>query len=147
MSEGFLRWRVSPVVRRLLTRMLGLIPSMVVAIAVGRPGIDALLVVSQVVLSITLPFITLPLILLTSSKAIMRVEVAREVGPEEEARGIEPAEEAKERDSADVERTAETEYRDFSNSKIAMVVGSLIWLLIACANVYVIVELALGRGG
>ncbi|KAJ7492199.1 natural resistance-associated macrophage protein-domain-containing protein [Mycena latifolia] len=72
-SEGFLNWRVSPVVRRLLTRLIAVVPSMAVAIAVGRPGIDALLVVSQVILSIVLPFITLPLIYLTSSKTVMRV--------------------------------------------------------------------------
>lgn len=53
--------------------MIGLIPSMVVAIAVGRAGIDSLLVASQVVLSIVLPFVAFPLIWLTSSKSIMRV--------------------------------------------------------------------------
>lgn len=47
---------------------------MVVAIAVGRPGISALLVASQVALSVVLPFVTLPLILLTSSKTIMRIK-------------------------------------------------------------------------
>ncbi|KAF8204314.1 putative transporter of the NRAMP family [Mycena galopus ATCC 62051] len=72
-SEGFLNWRVSPVVRRLLTRLIAVIPSVAVAVAVGRPGIDALLVVSQVILSIVLPFITFPLIFLTSSKTVMRV--------------------------------------------------------------------------
>ena len=50
---------------------------MVVAIAVGRPGLSTLLVASQVVLSVVLPFISLPLILLTSSKSIMRVRVPR----------------------------------------------------------------------
>ncbi|KAJ8514800.1 hypothetical protein ONZ45_g7712 [Pleurotus djamor] len=73
-SEGFLQWRVSPIVRRFLTRLLAIIPSMAVAIAVGRRGIDELLVISQVVLSIVLPFITLPLILLTSSKSVMSVK-------------------------------------------------------------------------
>lgn len=99
-SEGFLRWRVSvstreeikilinlnaslsfspsqPIVRRLLTRLIGLVPSMVVAIAVGRPGIDALLVASQVVLSIVLPFIIFPLLYLTSSKKFMQVRVVK----------------------------------------------------------------------
>lgn len=71
--EGFLRWRVSPIVRRFLTRLLAIIPSMAVALALGRPGIDALLVGSQVVLSIVLPFITFPLLWCTSSKAIMTV--------------------------------------------------------------------------
>ena len=46
---------------------------MVVAIAVGRNGIDALLVASQVALSIVLPFVAFPLIYLTSSKSMMRV--------------------------------------------------------------------------
>ncbi|KAJ8515896.1 hypothetical protein ONZ45_g6747 [Pleurotus djamor] len=73
-SEGFLQWRVSPIVRRFLTRLLAIIPSMTVAIAVGRRGIDELLVISQVVLSIVLPFITLPLIILTSSKSVMSVK-------------------------------------------------------------------------
>ncbi|THH23107.1 hypothetical protein EUX98_g8070 [Antrodiella citrinella] len=72
-SEGFIEWRISPFMRRIITRMLGLIPSMVVAIAVGRPGLNTLLVASQVVLSIVLPFVAFPLIYLTSSKSIMRV--------------------------------------------------------------------------
>ena len=46
---------------------------MVVAIAVGREGLNTLLVASQVVLSIVLPFVAFPLIYLTSSKSIMRV--------------------------------------------------------------------------
>ncbi|KAG2022460.1 hypothetical protein CC2G_000207 [Coprinopsis cinerea AmutBmut pab1-1] len=71
--EGFLRWRVSPLVRRLITRLLAIIPSMTVALVVGRPGIDALLVASQVVLSVVLPFITFPLLWCTSSKTIMSV--------------------------------------------------------------------------
>ncbi|KAJ7508656.1 NRAMP family [Mycena galericulata] len=60
-SEGFLNWRVSPAVRRLLTRLIGVIPSMAVVIALGRPGINALLVASQVIIYIILPFITFPL--------------------------------------------------------------------------------------
>ena len=60
--------------RRLLTRCLGLVPALVVAAAVGRAGIDALLVASQVTLSIVLPFIVFPLLLLTSSKTVMSVK-------------------------------------------------------------------------
>ncbi|KAI8995398.1 natural resistance-associated macrophage protein [Trametes punicea] len=72
-SEGFIEWRVSPFLRRIITRLIGLIPSMVVAIAVGRRGIDTLLVASQVALAIVLPFVAGPLILLTSSKSVMSV--------------------------------------------------------------------------
>ncbi|KAI0670188.1 natural resistance-associated macrophage protein [Trametes maxima] len=72
-SEGFIEWRVSPFLRRIITRLIGLIPSVVVAVAVGRSGIDMLLVASQVALAIVLPFVAAPLILLTSSRAVMSV--------------------------------------------------------------------------
>ncbi|TFY58174.1 hypothetical protein EVJ58_g6582 [Rhodofomes roseus] len=73
-SEGFIRWKVSPVLRRLLTRCLGLIPSVIVAAALGRAGVSTLLVISQVVLSIVLPFIIFPLLWLCSSKDVMSVK-------------------------------------------------------------------------
>ncbi|VDB85875.1 unnamed protein product [Peniophora sp. CBMAI 1063] len=72
-SEGFIEWRISPVMRRIITRLLGLIPSLIVATAVGRKGIDALLVISQVVLSIVLPFVVLPLVYFASDPTIMGV--------------------------------------------------------------------------
>ncbi|KAL5534599.1 hypothetical protein ACEPAG_1062 [Sanghuangporus baumii] len=72
-SEGFIQWSISPFLRRLVTRLLGLIPSMLVAVIVGRKGIDSLLVISQVILSIVLPFVMFPLIWLTSSSVVMRV--------------------------------------------------------------------------
>ncbi|KLO20492.1 natural resistance-associated macrophage protein [Schizopora paradoxa] len=78
-SEGFIQWSVSPFLRRLITRLLSLIPSMVVAVVVGRPGIDTLLVVSQVVLSIVLPFVMFPLVWLTSSTIVMRVKRPRDL--------------------------------------------------------------------
>ena len=52
---------------------------MVVAIAVGRSGVDALLVASQVALSIVLPFITFPLLYLTNSKEVMAVKKPRTI--------------------------------------------------------------------
>ncbi|KAF7791103.1 hypothetical protein EIP86_002064 [Pleurotus ostreatoroseus] len=72
-SEGFLRWRVSPILRRLLTRALGLVPALAVAIAAGRGGVDALLVASQVALSIVLPFVVFPLLWLTGDRGVMSV--------------------------------------------------------------------------
>ena len=60
--------------RRLLTRCLGLIPSVIVAAALGRAGVSTLLVISQVVLSIMLPFIIFPLLWLCSSREVMRVK-------------------------------------------------------------------------
>ncbi|KAE9410709.1 Nramp-domain-containing protein [Gymnopus androsaceus JB14] len=77
-GEGFIEWRVSPFLRRLLTRAISLVPAVVVAVSVGRNGIDNLLIISQVVLSVMLPFIVFPLIYLTSSKVVMRVRKPQE---------------------------------------------------------------------
>ena len=70
-SEGFIRWRTSAFLRRLATRLITVVPSLAVAAAVGRSGLDELLVASQVILSMCLPFILLPLLILTSKKRIM----------------------------------------------------------------------------
>jgi metal iron transporter len=133
---------VQPVIRRLATRLLALIPSMVVAVAVGRSGIDALLVTSQVILSIVLPFISLPLIYLTSSKKIMTVKrpITRSLP---ESSGVPDA--AADVATTDIERTQEDV--DFSNGKIVIAICSGIWLIVVTANVYVIVNLALGKEG
>ncbi|KAL9931940.1 hypothetical protein V8E36_009255 [Tilletia maclaganii] len=72
-SEGFIRWRTSPLTRRLLTRIIAMVPSLIVAAAVGRDGVDSLLVGSQVVLSMALPFVTAPLLIMTCRKKWMRV--------------------------------------------------------------------------
>lgn len=69
--EGFVRLRVSPVVRRMITRSLAIIPAVLVLSIVGADGTMSLLIASQVVLSLQLPFAVLPLIRLTSSKALM----------------------------------------------------------------------------
>ncbi|KZP24089.1 hypothetical protein FIBSPDRAFT_1042388 [Athelia psychrophila] len=69
-SEGFLRWRVSPTMRCLVTRLIGLVLSLIIAAAGGRSG---LLVASQVIPSVVPLFVTLPLIYPPSSKAGMSV--------------------------------------------------------------------------
>ena len=128
--------------RRLLTRCLGLVPALVVAAAVGRAGIDALLVASQVTLSIVLPFIVFPLLLLTSSKTVMSVKKPLE---RSSAQGSETQTAAAAADAGATE--AQVEMVDYSNGKIAMAFGWLIWLVIVMANVYAIVGLAMGQGG
>lgn len=74
-SEGFIHWRFTPFMRRLLTRMISIIPSMVVAAVVGRRGMDTMLVASQVVLSMALPFVSMPLLLLTNSSKRMEATI------------------------------------------------------------------------
>ncbi|KAK3994622.1 natural resistance-associated macrophage protein-domain-containing protein [Cladorrhinum sp. PSN332] len=72
-SEGALRWSLRPWLRRLVTRSISIVPSVVIAAAVGREGLNAALNGSQVVLSIVLPFVTGPLIFFTSLDRYMMV--------------------------------------------------------------------------
>lgn len=74
-SEGFIHWRLTPFMRRLITRAIAVIPAMAVAAVAGRAGLDRMLVASQVALSMALPFVSLPLLLLTGSSRRMSREV------------------------------------------------------------------------
>ena len=140
--------------RRVITRFLAIIPSMAIAIGLGIPGINALLVASQVVLSIVLPFVISPLLYCTSNEAIMSVRKTRtEVivdTPEATLTAIDvPPEELvqpRDQDSSTAERAEvnEDEKVDYSNNKFVIVIGVLSLLIIVAANVYVIVELGLG---
>ena len=69
--EGFVRLRMSPIKRRLLTRALAIVPAVSVLLYAGENGVLQLLVMSQVVLSLQLPFAIVPLIRFTSSRRIM----------------------------------------------------------------------------
>ncbi|HVP06703.1 MAG TPA: Nramp family divalent metal transporter [Candidatus Acidoferrum sp.] len=69
--EGFLNVRLRPWVRRLLTRLLAIVPAVIVAAIYGERGIGSLLVLSQVVLSLQLSFAVVPLVQFTSDKRKM----------------------------------------------------------------------------
>ncbi len=69
--EGHLNLRIQPWVRRLITRMLAIIPALFTVIYFGESGTGKLLVLSQVVLSLQLGFAVIPLIHFVSSKKLM----------------------------------------------------------------------------
>lgn len=69
--EGYLRLRINPWIRRLLTRLLAIIPALIVILIYGEEKIDSLLVLSQVVLSLQLGFAIIPLIHFVSDKKLM----------------------------------------------------------------------------
>jgi manganese transport protein len=69
--EGFLNIRLRPWLRRLITRALAVIPAAIVAALYGESGTAKLLVFSQVLLSLQLPFAVIPLVRFTSEKAKM----------------------------------------------------------------------------
>jgi manganese transport protein len=65
--EGFLHWRIKPWVRRLITRILAILPAVIVIGARGDSSVTDLLILSQVVLALQLPFAMFPLLQFTSS--------------------------------------------------------------------------------
>jgi manganese transport protein len=69
--EGFLRVRIQPWLRRLLSRGLAIIPAVAFIVFRGANAVDDLLVLSQVVLSLQLSFAVLPLIAFTSDREKM----------------------------------------------------------------------------
>lgn len=69
--EGFTTWRISPWLRRFLSRALAVVPAIIVVWLFGQHGLAQLLLVSQVVLSLQLPFAVFPLVRFTSQKEKM----------------------------------------------------------------------------
>ena len=65
--EGFMHWRISPWLRRLITRLLAILPAVLVIGLHGNSSVNELLTLSQVVLALQLPFAMFPLLQFTSS--------------------------------------------------------------------------------
>ncbi|GMM33877.1 divalent metal ion transporter [Saccharomycopsis crataegensis] len=74
-SEGHLNWTIKPWKRRIVTRSVAILPSLVISLTIGKSGLSQALNASQVCLSILLPFISAPLIYFTCKKSVMKVEV------------------------------------------------------------------------
>ncbi len=69
--EGFLDIRIRPWLRRLITRLIAIVPAALVAIFYGERGTARLLILSQVILSLQLSFAVFPLVAFTSDRAKM----------------------------------------------------------------------------
>ncbi len=74
--EGFLNLRMRPWLRQLLTRMVALVPAIAVIAVVGESGVFPLMIFSQVLLSLQLPFAIVPLVQFTSERTKMGVLVS-----------------------------------------------------------------------
>ncbi len=69
--EGYLRLRINPIMRRLITRLIAIIPAIIVIAMFGEDEVDSLLIFSQVILSLQLGFAVIPLIHFVSDKKTM----------------------------------------------------------------------------
>ena len=75
--EGYLQLRINPWLRRLLTRLIAIIPAVLVILIYGEERVDDLLIFSQVILSLQLGFAVIPLIHFVSDKKTMGVFVIK----------------------------------------------------------------------
>jgi manganese transport protein len=69
--EGFMHWRIQPWVRRLITRTMAILPAIIIIGVRGESSVTELLVLSQVILALQLPFAMFPLLHFTSSRKRM----------------------------------------------------------------------------
>ena len=74
--EGFVNIRLRPWLRRLITRLLAIIPAIIVVGLYGERGTGALIILSQVILSLQLSFAVFPLVIFTGDRAKMGALVA-----------------------------------------------------------------------
>ncbi|EGV61931.1 hypothetical protein CANTEDRAFT_125282 [Yamadazyma tenuis ATCC 10573] len=163
-SEGFLSWTMPPVARRLITRALAILPCFMVVLMTGREGLANVLNLSQVVLSLLLPFVTAPLIMFTCSKEIMRVPIT--AAYEEEPLQISSSTQENEsliQHTNDLRSINHPEYaagiptnrkdpydnkvvgyKDLSNGPLTTVGAILVWGFITALNLFLIGSLVLG---
>lgn len=131
-SEGHLNWKVKPWVRRLATRGIAIIPCLGISLGIGKDALNTALNVSQIVISILLPFLTAPLIYFTCNKTIMRVEKPRELLVDGEINTEE----------------GEPEYWQMENSWPTTIGVVTIWIFISSLNVYALYQMGVdGIGG
>lgn len=69
--EGFVHIKVSPWLRRLITRSFAIVPTIFVVAFFGQQGTEKLLILSQVILSLQLSFAVVPLVIFTGRRAVM----------------------------------------------------------------------------
>ncbi|OXV06640.1 hypothetical protein Egran_05592 [Elaphomyces granulatus] len=132
-SEGMIRWTLKPWLRRFITRAISIIPSIIIAGAVGETGLNAALTASQVVLSVILPFATAPLIYFTCRNRYMTVQtVIRDGDGDGDGDG-------------EGDATATIDVVKMRNSWPVTVLALMIWLAITTLNVALLVFLGLGQ--
>ncbi|KAI9283924.1 natural resistance-associated macrophage protein-domain-containing protein [Umbelopsis sp. AD052] len=76
--SGFLGITSRPWLRRLVTRLIAIVPAMIAAAVAGKEGLSNMLIASQVALSIQLPFAVIPLVVFTGMKRVMTISVYKD---------------------------------------------------------------------
>ncbi|KAL9008587.1 MAG: hypothetical protein Q9173_006304 [Seirophora scorigena] len=126
LSEGALNWSIAPWLRRLLTRSISIVPSIVIAGAVGKEGLSAALTGTQVALSVALPFVSAPLIYFTCREKYMVIDGTQSQPDDDDVQSVEARVSMK-------------------NHWIVSIFAVLVWLVIVVMNFALLVLVGLGK--
>ncbi|KAL3438520.1 natural resistance-associated macrophage protein-domain-containing protein [Aspergillus tetrazonus] len=143
-SEGMLNWSIRPWLRRLITRSISIIPSIVIAGAVGKEGLNKTLTASQVVLSVILPFVSAPLVYFTCRNRYMTVPMER---VHEADADIDTDEQTQPQNAAEGDDNggSATEGVKMGNGFLVSAIAVLVWVIIAVMNVALLVLVGMGK--
>ncbi|KAL4736010.1 natural resistance-associated macrophage protein-domain-containing protein [Aspergillus similis] len=143
-SEGMLNWSIRPWLRRLITRSISIIPSIVIAGAVGKEGLNKTLTASQVVLSVILPFVSAPLVYFTCRNRYMTVPLERVHDADAD---IDTDEQTQPQNIAEGDNSggSATEGVRMGNGFLVSAIAVLVWIIIAVMNVALLVLVGMGK--
>jgi metal iron transporter len=127
-SEGMINWTVKPWIRRLATRSISIVPSVIIAASIGQAGLNTALTATQVVLSVILPFMAAPLVYFTCRNKYMTVS------PPDRAAAI----------LGGPEDRPQSEGVKMRNSWPVSLLALIVWLVITVMNIAVLVFVGMG---
>ncbi|KAJ3270568.1 hypothetical protein HDV01_007718 [Terramyces sp. JEL0728] len=141
--EGFLggEIRVKPWVRRLVTRLLAITPPLVCIVWFGEDRLNDLLILSQIVLSLQLPFAVWPLIYFTSNKQFMTVTF---VNDEQEWNGNTQTDD-EQNELVELDNPPQEIVKCFANHIAIIVLAVIVGLLLTIFNIILLIQVATGN--
>ncbi|KAG5417013.1 SMF3 [Candida metapsilosis] len=133
-SEGFINWTIAPWKRRIMTRVIAIVPVLIVIGILGREGVNKVMNSSQVVLSFILPIVSAPLIYFTCKKKYMVVYRTDDVSDESS-----PLLSSNQNGGATLSKPV-----TYENGTLLQITSILTWIIITALNIYLIIAFANG---
>jgi metal iron transporter len=145
-SEGQLNLHWPRWAQRLFTRGLSIIPSIIIAGALGQDGLNTALEASQVTLSVLLPFVSAPLIWFTCRERYMKVSVSGDRLIRFDDSSLEGTSQSSHQVVADAEENVQDqgEYISMANGWPTTIIAVVLWGIIVFMNMALIVLAGLG---
>lgn len=153
--EGHVKVSMPPGLKRIITRIIAIIPCIVVVLFGGREGLSMVLNASQVVLSFMLPFVSAPLIYFTGSQDIMKVQIYQDHDDSEifELEDMDTTGEIQSPATTGVDGLANDmlisddglKYKSMANGRTTKILAWIVWGLISILNFWLLLSMALGK--